>query len=488
MRLDFMKFIPNDDDDDEGEVTVVWTAHHSLIDGYSLGLILARVQQATQGVTPSRVSSFVDAVWNLQSVQKQRDAEARQFWEQYLQPVRSLAKTEATTTPVAQPYLAQEVLFKHVGGVDELHRLASTCSVTLAAVYYTAWAMTLARASKSTLVTLGVVFSGREVLPEDAHAVGPLMATLPLVCRLEGDASIERQLQTTLEGLATISAYAWSAPDQIGYRVDSLLATQYDFPAYDQPIPPQKEQFFENTTFALSLLVEADARFRLVYNPSVHGEQTVQQYADTFQQALKALVDDLTMDAWLTGPTEAPTSDIEHGNVPNVASAFYASVDLHKDLIAVDGPGGALSYRALDQKSNAVASHIAKHFPGAQVIAIHADGTLNWVVGILGILKAGCAYCPLDPAYPIARRVAVYEQSGASALLIPNACTSSAAILPITDLRVFTIQETETSDPSRQPSLLENANEDAAKLLISNMAMCRMWRRHSMRRWTSTRI
>jgi non-ribosomal peptide synthetase component F len=467
MRLDFMKFIPNDDDDDEGEVTVVWTAHHSLIDGYSLGLILARVQQATQGVTPSRVSSFVDAVWNLQSVQKQRDAEARQFWEQYLQPVRSLAKTEATTTPVAQPYLAQEVLFKHVGGVDELHRLASTCSVTLAAVYYTAWAMTLARASKSTLVTLGVVFSGREVLPEDAHAVGPLMATLPLVCRLEGDASIERQLQTTLEGLATISAYAWSAPDQIGYRVDSLLATQYDFPAYDQPIPPQKEQFFENTTFALSLLVEADARFRLVYNPSVHGEQTVQQYADTFQQALKALVDDLTMDAWLTGPTEAPTSDIEHGNVPNVASAFYASVDLHKDLIAVDGPGGALSYRALDQKSNAVASHIAKHFPGAQVIAIHADGTLNWVVGILGILKAGCAYCPLDPAYPIARRVAVYEQSGASALLIPNACTSSAAILPITDLRVFTIQETETSDPSRQPSLLENANEDALIVFTS---------------------
>ncbi|KAF4289890.1 hypothetical protein KXX55_002625 [Aspergillus fumigatus] len=472
MRLEFMKFMPNDDDDDEGEVTVVWTAHHSLIDGYSLGLILARVQQASQGVASSRVSSFVDAAWNLLSVQKQRDTEARRFWEQYLQPVRSLTKAEATTTPVARPYLAQEVLFKHVGGVDELHRLASSCSVTLAAVYYTAWAMTIARTTKSTLVTLGVVFSGREILPDDAQAVGPLMATLPLVCRIDGEASIERQLQTTFEGLATISTYAWSAPDQIGYRVDSLLATQYDFPTYDQPIPPQKEQFFENTTFALSLLVEADARFRLVYNPSVHGEQTVQQYADTFQQALQALVGDSTMEAWLTGPTKAPlavdqASDIQHVNVPNVASAFYASVDLHKDLIAVDGPGGTLPYRKLDQKSNAVASHIAKHFSRAQVIAIHADGTLNWVVGILGILKAGCAYCPLDPAYPIARRVAVYEQSGASALLIPNACSSSAALLPITDLRVFTIQETETSDTSRQPSLLANANEDALIVFTS---------------------
>ncbi|GIC88132.1 nonribosomal peptide synthetase gliP [Aspergillus udagawae] len=472
MRLDFMKFMPNDHDDEEGEVTIVWTAHHSLIDGYSLGLILARVQQAAQGITPSLRTSFVDAAWNLQGIQKQRDGEARQFWEQYLQPVRSLTRTEVMATPVAQAYLAQEVLFKHVGGVDELHRLASSCSVTLAAVYYTAWAMALARTAKANLVTLGVVFSGREVLPDDAHAVGPLMATLPLVCRLEADASIERQLQTTLEGLATISAFAWSAPDQIGYRVESLLATQYDFPAYDQHIPPQKEQFFENTTFALSLLVEADAHFRLVYNPSVHGEQTVQQYADTFQQALKVLVHDSTLEAWLTGPTKTPLavdqpSDLEQDNVPNVAAAFYASVDLHEDLVAVDGPGASLSYRALDQKSNAVASHIAKHFPSAQVIAIHADGTLNWVVGILGILKAGCAYCPLDPAYPMARRVAVYEQSGASALLIPNACSSTAAILPITDLRVFTLQECETADTSRQLSLLVNANEDALIVFTS---------------------
>ncbi|KAF7154857.1 hypothetical protein CNMCM5623_003115 [Aspergillus felis] len=473
MRLDFIKFIPNDHDDEEGEVTIVWTAHHSLIDGYSLGLILARVQQAVQGVTPSLSSSFVDAAWNLQSVQKQRDTEARQFWEQYLQPVRSLTGTSANPTPVSQPYLAQEVLFKHADGVDELHRLASSCSVTLAAVYYTAWAMTLARTTKTNLVTLGVVFSGREVLPDDAHAVGPLMATLPWVCRLEADASIERQLRSTLEGLGTISAYAWSAPDQIGYRVESLLATQYDFPAYDQPLPPRKEHFFENTTFALSLLIEKDARFRLVYNPSVHCEQTVQQYADTFQQALKALVHDATVEAWLAGPVETPlavdqpSSDHERGNVPNVAAAFYASVDLHADLVAVDGPGGSLSYRTLDQKSNAVASHIAKHFPSAQVIAIHADGTLNWVVGILGILKAGCAYCPLDPAYPMARRVAVYEQSDASALLIPNACSSTAAILPITDLRVFTVQECETADTSRKLSLLANANEDALIVFTS---------------------
>ncbi|RHZ44670.1 nonribosomal peptide synthetase gliP [Aspergillus thermomutatus] len=473
MRLDFMEFIPVDHDTEEGEVTILWTAHHSLIDGYSLGLILARVQQATQGATPSRLSSFVDAAWNLQSVQKRRDSEARRFWEPYLQPVRSLTGTGATTTPVGQPYLAQEVLFTHVDGVDELQQLASRCSVTLAAVYYTAWAMTLARTTKTTLVTTGVVFSGREVLPDDAHAIGPLMSTLPLVCRLEADASTERQLQATLEGLATISAYAWSAPDQIGYRVESLMATQYDFPAYDQPIPPQKEQFFENTTFALSLLVEADARFRLVYNPAVHCEQTVQQYADTFQQALKALVHGSTLEAWLTGPSETPLavdqphSDLERDNVANVASAFQASVDLHEDLMAVEGPGGALSYRALDQKSNAVASHIAKHFPSAQVIAIHADGTLNWVVGILGILKAGCAYCPLDPAYPMARRIAVYEQSGASALLIPNACSSTAAILPVADLHVFTVQESEAGDTSRQSSLLAHANEDALIVFTS---------------------
>lgn len=74
--------------------------------------------------------------------------------------------------------------------------------------------------------------------------------------------------------------------------------------------------------------------------------------------------------------------------------------------------------------------------PGAAVVAIYADGSPNWITGILGILKAGAAYCPLDPAWPAQRRQAVCELSEAEALLVPQSmqhrdCVQGTTPIPV---------------------------------------------------------
>ena len=76
------------------------------------------------------------------------------------------------------------------------------------------------------------------------------------------------------------------------------------------------------------------------------------------------------------------------------------------------------TYAELNQRANQLASHLRKVgvTPDA-TIAVCTERSWEMVVGILGTLKAGGAYMPLDPQYPKERLAYMLDDSGASALL-----------------------------------------------------------------------
>ena len=87
-----------------------------------------------------------------------------------------------------------------------------------------------------------------------------------------------------------------------------------------------------------------------------------------------------------------------------VVEIFLAQVNKKPDRVAVVFQGQPLTYRELDEKSSQLANSLVSHGtqPGT-FIAICLDKSLEMIVGILGILKAGCAYVPIDPDYPVDR-------------------------------------------------------------------------------------
>src|SRR5580698_6740166 len=77
-----------------------------------------------------------------------------------------------------------------------------------------------------------------------------------------------------------------------------------------------------------------------------------------------------------------------------------------------------LSYRELDERANRVAHHLVRHGVGPEVVVgVHAQRSLELVVGLLGVLKAGAAYLPLDPRYPVERLAFMLEDCNAQVLL-----------------------------------------------------------------------
>jgi amino acid adenylation domain-containing protein len=92
--------------------------------------------------------------------------------------------------------------------------------------------------------------------------------------------------------------------------------------------------------------------------------------------------------------------------------------DLDPDAVAVIGDGETLAYRELEARSNRLARRLRRLGVGPEVrVGLYMERSPQGVVGILGILKAGGVYLPIDPSYPQERRSWILEDAGARVLL-----------------------------------------------------------------------
>lgn len=114
---------------------------------------------------------------------------------------------------------------------------------------------------------------------------------------------------------------------------------------------------------------------------------------------------------------------------------------------ALDGPEQNYAYRELQHLSDKVATAIDHLSPVGSSIAIHADGSAEWIISIIGMIKSGSSYCPLDPQYPLSRRTAVCDAAGASAILFPSE-NSQKDNNPMLDRPVLVVTKVLATAPS----------------------------------------
>ncbi len=105
-----------------------------------------------------------------------------------------------------------------------------------------------------------------------------------------------------------------------------------------------------------------------------------------------------------------------------VHALFEAQVARDPEAIALTFEGRSLSYRALSTRANQLARALQKRGVGPDaIVGLCVERSLSMVVGMLGVMKAGGAYLPLDPAYPADRLAFMVEDSGLSVLLTQRA-------------------------------------------------------------------
>lgn len=96
---------------------------------------------------------------------------------------------------------------------------------------------------------------------------------------------------------------------------------------------------------------------------------------------------------------------------------FADAAARHPDRTAVSDTSGTLTYRQLDTLASEVADSLGGRVSPGQLVALRADRTRHAPGGILGILRSGAAYLPVDPGYPEARQQHLLNDSGAQLVL-----------------------------------------------------------------------
>ena len=167
----------------------------------------------------------------------------------------------------------------------------------------------------------------------------------------------------------------------------------------------------------------------LEYSTDLFNEATIQRMCGHLECLLGSILSspDLPLDElnYLTGE-ERNRLLVTFNHAPQNYEGYKAlttligeQATLQPDRIALKSRGGLMTYKELDQRSHQLAHHLVNDLgvrPGAR-IGIMVDRSATMIIAILGILRSGGAYIPLEPDYPAARKKYILQDAGISLLL-----------------------------------------------------------------------
>jgi len=151
-----------------------------------------------------------------------------------------------------------------------------------------------------------------------------------------------------------------------------------------------------------------------------------------------------------------------------LVSAFERQVDATPDAIAARFGGASLSYRDLDRRANALAGWIGAQSLGQNpIVGILAERSLEMLVGLYGILKAGAAYLPIEPTLPHGRIETLIEESGTRLLLTHSSLLGRAHSLDVVTQAIDSPEFAPETGNERHPHLRPTADSIAYCIFTS---------------------
>ncbi|KJS52554.1 hypothetical protein VM98_30645, partial [Streptomyces rubellomurinus subsp. indigoferus] len=432
---------------------LVVTKHHILVDGWSMPVMVRELfelyaaggdETALPAVTPFRQY----LAWLAG-----QDAEAaRAAWREALAGLEEPTLLAGADAEEAVLPPAHRVVELSAELTTRLRGQARKHGLTFNTVVQGAWALLLAKLTGREDVVFGATVSGRPPeIPGVETMVGLFINTLPVRTRLrpaERLVDVLTRLQGEQAGLMAHQHLGLTEVQRLaGHgKLFDTIAVFENYPMDPQSLGPADGPLkltdlrgTDGTHYPLGLIAQvADGRLhlRLDHRRELFDDEAVRLIGERLVRLFEAIADDLTRPVGridLLGPEELRRVLVEwNGDGAEVAPAtvpelFAAQAARTPEAVAVSCEGTELTYRQLDAAANRLAHLLVERGVGPEdFVALALPRSADLVVAVLGVLKAGAAYVPLDPAYP-ADRLAYTLQDAEPALLL----TAGADVLAL---------------------------------------------------------
>jgi amino acid adenylation domain-containing protein len=460
--------------DDEHLLAI--TVHRIATDGWSfrvLGRELVEIYRADRaGPTvdlPALPVQYADfATWQRQRLRGERLTRLLSYWQQRLSGMSPLVLPGDRPRPAVASQRAGTVRFQvPVETVYGLHQLAQASEVTPYVLLLSAFAVLVQRYAGQKDITIGTPVHNRNVAGLEP-LIGRFANTLVLRCDLAGDPTFR-----TL--LARIRQVVLEAYDHQEMPFEQLVEAIN--PARDLRQNPLVQVVFqltsaETTTWDLGSLVlhhvpmeagtsEFDLRLVMVEDgQNLHGSleyacdlydpPTIERLAGHFQVLLAGILahpeDRLSHLPLLTAGELQHVPQLGRGPaIPYprnrcIHELFEAQVSRAPDATALVADTQTLTYAQLNRRANQLAHRLRARGVGIEdLVAVCLPRGVDLMVALLGILKAGAAYLPLDPRDPAERLEFMLRDAGAVLVLAqtagePNLAGAAVPVLALDTL------------------------------------------------------
>jgi amino acid adenylation domain-containing protein len=426
---------------DDREHLLVLSMHHIISDGWSREVLSREFTAFYQEFATGRPAGLADlpiqyadyAIWQREWLQGERLERELSYWRERLRGAPAVLElpTDRPRPPVRSSRGGRESLLLTSRLSDALRALSQAEGVTLFTTVLAAFKVLLARHTGQDDIVVGSPVAGR-TQAETAGLIGFFVNTLALRSDLSGDPSF-RELLVRVREVALGAFTHQNVPfEQVVEElqperdlsrtpiVQVSLAMQ-NMPRHEMELPGltlRSEEADSGTAkFDLGLFVVdegAGLRLSMEYCSDLFEPGTIARMLGHFRTLLEGIIAD--PDARLSRLpllTEPERHQILAGWNPSttdrparttLAELFEAHVALRPDAPAVVCGQERLTYRGLDQRANRLAHYLRARGVGRESrVGFCLERSVDLVVSALAIIKAGAAYLPLDPDYPLER-------------------------------------------------------------------------------------
>ena len=445
------------------EHALLLAAHHAVCDGWSYGVILedlgalyAEMVGAAPG--PEDAIGYGDYVaWETAEAASPAMAEHERYWlGRYAGsalPVLDLPTDRSR--PALRTFASRRIDHRiDAALMGEVRKLGGRFGASGFAVLFSAFAAALNRISGQEDIVIGVPAAGQSA--SGLHRmVGHCVNLLPVRTFVDGAQPFGKYLEATSVELLdafdhqtlTYGSLLQKLPLRrdpsrlplvsVMFNVDQAVASESTaYPELSVQLAAVPRHFENFELFVNAAPVDGGLRLECQYNTDLFDGETIARWLGVFESLLRAAVADAGAPISTLGvlsdaerqrlatlqpaPTPYPADDLMH-------SSFVRHAQLAPDRVALLHAATRVRYDELERRSNQLAHVLRARGVGRGArVGLCLSRGIDMIVAVLGTLKAGAAYVPLDPGFPAAR-LAYYAEDAALELLLTE---STLAVAP----------------------------------------------------------
>lgn len=484
------------------EWVLLLNMHHIVSDGWSMGVFIQEVTERYAALVKGEELSddklpiqYIDfAYWQKETLEEERLEKQFQYWKEKLSDVPILQLPTDYPRPTRQTFSGKRIYFTiHSSLLEKVKAFCQKEGVTLFMALLTTYKALLYRYTGQTDFAVGTPIANRN-RPEIEKLIGFFVNTLVLRDSFHPEISFRQLMQQVRQ--TCIEAFVH--PDVPFEKLVSELAQDRNLsysPLFQTMFvlqqSPQLKEVVPGVSMEWTELSTGSSMFDLTfsmkdsdkgltgfveYNTDLFDSSTIERMVQHFEKLLESALSDPDQSiATLPMLTDLEIQLFNNWNqtkkdvkLASFHQLFAEVAERFPQHVALYYQGQTMTYEELNARSNQLAHYLmAEGLQKGSFVAISLDRSFEMIIAVLGVLKAGGAYIPLDPTYPKQRLSFMLEDSKAPLLLTKRKLLDQ---IPTNEAKVICIDdclEKVQQLPKTEPEILVTLDDIAYMIYTS---------------------